>query len=91
MTVAARSCVESDVFNEQGLGLRANTVDGAIVAYLVPDEFIGAESGQHLRSIHPNLLVGDPLQAGQSTETLTAPNGSIVELPGFGELGDYQE
>lgn len=90
LEIAATSCTRDGLFATNGLGLQANTADGAAVAYLVPDSVKGTRSSQGLEMIHPNLHVGDPFAVGNIGEVLRRGTAS-VELVGFGEPGDFRE
>ncbi|WP_285362793.1 hypothetical protein [Microbacterium sp. LMC-P-041] len=89
MDIAMTSCIPEKDFMEHGVPIQANTVDGATVAYLLPDSLVGAKTNQDLSALHPNLLVGDPFAVGQTAEKLVADDGATINLPGFGEPGDY--
>ncbi|MFC4138499.1 MULTISPECIES: hypothetical protein [unclassified Microbacterium] len=88
--VAASSCTDEEAFTTNGLGMQANTVDGAVLAYLLPDAVAGVGSSQKLQSVGPSLLVGDPFTQGRKPEKLTsAATGASVVLPAFGAPEDF--
>lgn len=84
--IAATSCTDADSFATEGLALQANTRDGAVVAYVLPDAAVAAQPSAALIRVAPNLLVGDPFAAAQSGVSLTgaAATSSGVQLPQFG-------
>lgn len=91
MNIAGRSCSDKDTFEQVGVALQANTVDGAIVAYLVPDSVaasITAAGG--LVKLRENVLVGDPFEISVETRTLRGPDGAEFTLLNLGEPGDYR-
>lgn len=89
MDISMTSCSTKKDFLTYGVPLQANTVDGATVAYLLPDSMVGAKTNQDLTALHPNLLVGDPFATGQTTERLVASSGTTIQLPGFSAPADF--
>lgn len=73
--IAVTTCTDRGTFTAEGLGLQANTVDGAVVAYLLPDAQALFVPGTGLARFAPNLLTGDPFAVAAQGAELSDPAG----------------
>jgi hypothetical protein len=73
--IAVTGCTDRDAFVAEGLGVQANTVDGAVVAYLLPDAQVPFAPGVGLARSVPNLLTGDPFAIAEQGAQLIDPAG----------------